>query len=246
MIGWLREITLDLTRHGLHGADLLRRRWQRVRRLDRLTLCTGALLPAVTVGAGLWSMSWFTSLEARPERERAALPPLQLDLKQPVREEPRRFLARSHLPRRREESVAGAPRLNAFFAQYDLVRVDDPRVWWESDNDHKDTEDDHLMHRALEEPFRRLVELVAQAGGTLEVHDAYRAEGIHAPKSLHREGRAVDMTCDQLGLEKLAKLAWAAGFDWVYHEVPRRGGAHVHASVREDRPRWSDLAQARD
>jgi D-alanyl-D-alanine dipeptidase len=124
-----------------------------------------------------------------------------------------------------------------FLAQYDLVRIDDPRVWWESDNDHKDTEDDHLFHRAMEEPFRRLVELVHQAGGTLEVHDAYRPEGIHAPLSLHREGRAVDVTCDQLGLEKLAKLAWAAGFDWVYHEVPRRGGAHVHASVREDRIR---------
>ena len=110
-------------------------------------------------------------------------------------------------------------------------------MWWESDNDEAqgDTEDDHLVHYALEESLRRVIELVVQEGGTLEVHDAYRATGVHSPKSLHKQGRAVDLTCDELGLERLAILTWAAGFDWLYHEAPKRGGHHVHASVRPDR-----------
>ena len=161
--------------------------------------------------------------------------PRSVDLTLPARPAPRSFPPRTHLPNRREEFVSGFP-CGRFFPKHDLVRVEDDRVWWESDQDKHDVEDDHLMHRSLEEPFRRLVELVAREGGVLKVQDAYRDEGIHAPKSLHKEGRAVDLTCDELGLEKLACLAWAAGFDWVYHEVPRSGGSHVHASVRADRP----------
>ncbi|MFC1452487.1 hypothetical protein ACFLSJ_03985 [Verrucomicrobiota bacterium] len=109
--------------------------------------------------------------------------------------------------------------------------IDDPRVWWESDNDDKDTEDDHSIHRSLEAPLRRLIELVHERGGALEVQDAYRAGGVHNPRSLHKEGRALDVTCDEMSLEDLAKLCWAAGFDWVYHE-DRGTGPHVHCSVR--------------
>ena len=159
------------------------------------------------------------------------------DLLEPVRQEPARFRARTHLPTRREDATSGAPQSGPFSEEKDLIRITDERVWWESDSDTNDTEDDHLMHAAMAEPMLRLIELVTRAGGTLEVHDAYRPEGVHAPKSLHREGRAVDLTCDQLGLEKLAKLAWAAGFDWVYYEAPKRGGAHVHASVKANRER---------
>ena len=114
----------------------------------------------------------------------------------------------------------------------DLIEVDDRRVWWESEHDKNDTENDHLMHVAMEIPFRRLVEQVVKAGGTLKVQDAYRASGIHASRSLHKEGRGIDLTCDEIGLEKLAKLTWAAGFDWVLFEAPKKGGWHVHASVR--------------
>jgi hypothetical protein len=158
-----------------------------------------------------------------------------MDYSMPVRDEPRRFKARTHLPRKPERFASGAVNAAAFFPKYDLVHVDDPRVWWESEHDSGDTEDDHIMHRSVEEPFRRLVELVARHGGTLKVQDAYRAEGIHAKRSLHKEGRALDLTCDELGLEKLSKLCWAAGFDWVYFEAPKRGGAHVHVSVRAER-----------
>jgi hypothetical protein len=184
-----------------------------------------------TVGWAAWRPRDLTPNESLLE----TLLPRDIDLTQAARPEPPRFPARSHMPARREDAVCGAP-AGHFFPRHDLVRVEDDRVWWESDNDRNDTEDDHLMHRSLEEPFRRLVELVTRAGGTLKVQDVYREQGIHSPQSLHKEGRAVDLTCDELGLERLSRLAWAAGFDWVYYEIPRNNGEHVHASVRPDRP----------
>lgn len=151
-----------------------------------------------------------------------------------IREQPERFRANTYMPRQREGVTSGSIDLETFSAGRDLVFVDDPRVWWESDNDSSDTECDHSMYRSLELPLRRLIELVTQAGGRLKVQDAYRASGVHNPRSLHKEGRALDLTCDELGLEKLAKLCWMAGFDWVYHEAKSRGGAHVHVSVRRE------------
>ncbi len=200
-----------------------------------------AVLFALVLVVGLSSVAFFPQPEPREALPPPSLPgwefeiPQVRDLHEPVRDEPRNFRARTTLPAIKEEIASGGPSPRFFYPAKDLIRIEDARVWWESDNDKNDTEDDHVFHRAMEEPMRRLIELVVRAGGSLEVHDAYRPEGIHAPKSLHREGRAVDITCDDLGLEKLAKLAWAAGFDWVYFEVPRNGGAHVHASVKADR-----------
>lgn len=244
MTPWLTALAAELHLHGRVAALAARDRWLRFRRLDRWTRTAGTVAPALVLVAGLWSTSAPASRNDMPVGWPSSTPPRVVDLTSPVRREPTRFLARSHLPPRREEDVAGALRPRTFFPQYDLLRVEDARVWWESDNDRADTEDDHLIHRAMEEPLRRLIELVSRAGGTLEVHDAYRPRGVHAEESLHREGRAVDITCDQLGLEKLAKLAWASGFDWVYYEVPRRGGAHVHASVREDHLRLAQVDPA--
>lgn len=158
-------------------------------------------------------------------------------LEQPLREEPAKFAPNHREPVRREVNASGAIGESMFMADYDLVHVDDPRVWWESDNDdhENDTEDDHLMHRAMEEPFRRLVNLVEQADGRLKVQDTYRAQGIHHARSLHKEGRAIDLTAEGISLSKLAKLTWAAGFDWVLFEAPRGSGSHIHASVRADR-----------
>ncbi len=160
--------------------------------------------------------------------------------KQPVapvaslRSIPSRFPANTHLPPKPEGEVSGSRDPELFSPGRDLVYVDDPRVFWESDSDENDDECDHSMHRAMEGPFRVLVDMVNDEGGTLEVQDAYRASGIHNNRSLHKEGRALDLTCDELGLERLAKLCWAAGFDWVYYEARGRGGAHVHCSVRRD------------
>lgn len=151
-----------------------------------------------------------------------------------VREIPKDFPANTHMPSTGEGATSGSIDLGTFSAGRDLTYFDDARVWWESDNDTNDTECDHSIHRALVAPLRRLIELVSQAGGTLEVHDAYRPSGIHAARSLHLEGRAIDVTCDELGLKELAKLCWAAGFDWVFYESKAKGGAHVHVSVRRD------------
>jgi hypothetical protein len=164
--------------------------------------------------------------------------PTRID--QPVRELLSKFPRRTRRPSFKEGTASVSIDEVSFDADRDLVLVFDDRVWWESDHDERsgDTEDDHLVHYALEESLRRVIELVVREGGTLEVHDAYRATGVHSPKSLHKQGRAVDLTCDELGLERLSILAWAAGFDWVYYEAPRRGGHHVHASVRPDRDRY--------
>ena len=166
----------------------------------------------------------------------------------PVRPFPEKFPRKTHLPDMKEAEASGGISNSLFSAGRDLVFVDDDRVWWESDNDgDEDDECDHSMHRAMELPFRRLVELCVASNATLRVQESYRASGIHSTLSLHKEGRAIDLTCPTLdpdcpnpekptfkSLEILAKMAWAAGFDWVYFEVPRASGPHIHASVRRD------------
>jgi hypothetical protein len=153
------------------------------------------------------------------------------DLAKPVREIPPNFRLSQSRPARTEADVSGPIELFDFNTSRDLVRVHDTRVWWESENDGhtRDTEDDHLMHWSVEEPFRRLVELVVREKGLLKVQDIYRAEGVHKAVSLHKQGRAVDLTCENMSLARLAALTYAAGFDWVLYE--RGGGHHVHASV---------------
>ena len=150
------------------------------------------------------------------------------------------------MPPVREALVVGFGDTGSFDPSRDLVYVEDPRVWWESDNSlDGDNEDDHLMHRACVEPFRRVVEMVTARGGRLKVHDAYRAAGIHSPRSLHRAGRALDLTCDGISLEELAKICWVSGFDWVYYEATARHGAHIHCSVKAEPPS-PDLAALPD
>jgi hypothetical protein len=173
----------------------------------------------------------------RPEIPPAGPPPappaqpLQVAADAP-RTEPARFPPRSCLPPVRESTACGAIDLDSFSPGRELTWVDDARVWWESDHDTAGEEDDHSMHRVIEAPLRKLVELVCREGGTLEVHDAYRPGGVHSDRSLHREGRALDVTCDQFPLEKLAKLCWVAGFDWVLYERGVKTGPHVHCSMR--------------
>jgi hypothetical protein len=172
----------------------------------------------------------------------------EVALLSPVRPFPDKFPRRTHLPDMKEAEASGAVSNSLFSAGRDLVFVEDDRVWWESDNDgEEDDECDHSMHRAMVLPFRRLVELCVASNATLRVQEAYRPSGIHSTLSLHKEGRALDLTCPTLdpdcpnpekptqkSLEMLSKLAWAAGFDWVYYECPKNSGPHVHASVRRD------------
>lgn len=150
----------------------------------------------------------------------------------PVRPIPARFPRDTHMPTEREGTVSGSIDLGTFSPGRSLTYVDDPDVRWESDNDKGDTEDDHTIHRSLELPLRRLIALVKERGATLKVQDTYRPALVHNPRSLHKEGRAVDVTAEGMALEELAKLCWAAGFDWVFHEASAKGGAHIHCSVR--------------
>lgn len=164
----------------------------------------------------------------------------------PVRDAPEKFPRDTYLPKMKEGEASGGIKPQGFSAGRDLIYVDDPRVWWESDHD-GDTDDecDHTMHKSMEEPFRRLVNLCEKAGWQLRVQETYRPDGIHATKSLHKEGRAIDITVDKepkltpfekiAAYEELAKLAWQAGFDWVYYEYRRGSGPHVHASVKRER-----------
>lgn len=144
----------------------------------------------------------------------------------------RKVAPRTHFPPRKELVVSGANDPELFRVEEDLVEYHDTTIWWESDHDGDwDTENDHLVHRDILPALIRLNALVLQEGATLKIQDAYREEGIHAPASLHREGRALDLTADGMSLARLAQLAVQAGFDWVYYESPKGGGAHIHASV---------------
>lgn len=229
------------------------------------TFWTGRFLPFVVhhlseiflFVAGLVLGLWFHSsptVEKVPEP--VELPEVKVietgpDLLNPVRPAPEQFKRDTTMPKNVSEGDAsGSITTGGFSAGRDLVYLDDPRVWWESDHDGEtDDECDHTFHVALEIPFRRLVNLVTAAGWQLRVQECYRPSGTHADRSLHKEGRAIDITVDRLegerltpfekiaAYEELSKLAWQAGFDWVYYEYKKGTGPHVHVSGRADGPR---------
>jgi len=190
-------------------------------RANILIVVAGLLSALVVFGVG----SRRSVVEEEPAVSVAA--PLLL-----VRDLPEAFPLGKYMPNRREPDVCGAFDPDRFSPGRDLVYVDDVRAWWESDNDKNDDECDHTVHAALRPALERLIGLAAQRGAVLKIQDAYRPIGIHHPLSLHREGRAIDVTCDDIAMEELAALAWAAGFDWVLHERGNRAnGPHIHASV---------------
>ena len=239
-MNWIREFFAELRFHVRHAWRVLFCDTDALPGLNhRLSMMSwmGALL---VIGTAVLFASRVPAHRVVPPLPRADAetvrrrPKLPADLTKPIREVPDRFRAGAKMPRAGEGATSISINEVDFDPEWDLVLVDDGRVWWESDNDKGDTENDHQVHWAMEEPLRRLIELVSEDGGTLKVQDSYRDEGIHASRSLHKQGRAVDLTCDELGLERLASLSWAAGFDWVYYEAPKRGGHHVHASVRPE------------
>jgi len=192
------------------------------------------LLTVVALSVGFFAgIRYQQSLPARSSPPPAVnhLPPA-LPVDQPIRPAPARFLPDTTHPDGKEFVVCGPIDLATFSSGRDLIYFDDPRVWFASDHAGNHEDDDHTIHRSLEESLRRLVELAARRHAHIKIHGAYRPIGIHLIRSLHREGRAVDLTSEELSLEDLAKLCWQSGFDWVYYESTVKTGAHVHASVK--------------
>lgn len=160
-----------------------------------------------------------------------------VDLTKPVRDAPKYFPPNSNMPKGKETLHSGPIDLKTFDPKRDLIRFEDSRVWFESDHDGDtdDGEDDHLIHRNMEIPLKRLVNLVTAKKGKLKIQDTYRpakANDIHMANSLHCEGRAIDLTSEGISLTELAKLCWQSGFDFVLYEVPKRSGVHLHCSVK--------------
>ena len=169
-----------------------------------------------------------------------------------VREAPETFPRNTWLPKIPEGEASGSNDPKLFSPGRDLVWFDDPRAWWKSDNRAPgDTGEDcaHSMHKSMVEPLTRLINLVEETPWTLKIQGCYETGGPHASRSLHKQGRAIDLTFgdpanpterlspDQMRVsyELLAKLAYQAGFDWVYYEYGSGTGPHVHASVRVER-----------
>jgi hypothetical protein len=189
------------------------------------------IVASLIAAAGIILVTVF--LAHRPSAPTAPPPTLKpLIAEEPPRTMPARFPPDTAMPDIKESIASGPINTNAFNANEELVRMENDNVWWESDNDQNDHEDDHLMHRNMKAPLNRLIVAVGEAGGRLKVQEAYRPSRIHNNRSLHREGRAIDVTCDEMTLETLAKLCWVSGFSWVYYEASGKGGAHIHCSIR--------------
>ncbi len=104
----------------------------------------------------------------------------------------------------------------------------------------------HMMQMSLIDPLRKLTLLTYnewQDGANLNINAAYDFQrNIHTTRSLHSEGRAIDLGLVVKGAKAgqglLARVAWLAheaGFDWSYNEW---AGAteifcnHVHVSKK--------------
>ena len=169
-----------------------------------------------------------------------------------VREKPETFPRNTWLPKLPEGEASGSNNPKLFSPGRDLVYFDDPRAWWKSDNRATtDTSEDcaHSMHKSMVEPLTRLINLVEGTPWILKIQGCYETGGPHSSRSLHKQGRAVDLTFGDpanpserlsqkdmlVAYEELAKLAYQAGFDWVFHEFGTGTGPHIHASVKVER-----------
>jgi hypothetical protein len=92
---------------------------------------------------------------------------------------------------------------------------------------------DRRMSRRTHERLHALAKLVDREwpGTRPRVTEAWDENIEHGEKSVHYEGRALDLTTSDMApakLGRLSALAREAGFDWVYFEDE----THIHVSVR--------------
>lgn len=92
---------------------------------------------------------------------------------------------------------------------------------------------DRRMSRRTHERLHALARLVEREwpGKKPRVTEAWDEDTEHGDKSVHYEGRALDLTVSDLDTTKLGRLSALsrdAGFDWVYFE----DATHVHVSTR--------------
>jgi len=95
-----------------------------------------------------------------------------------LRKKPEKFKPNTYLPRKKESAASGAIDLATFSPGKSLIYIDDKRVWWESDHDKGDIEDDHTIYFTMEKPLRRLIELVVQENATLIILETPLAQRV--------------------------------------------------------------------
>jgi hypothetical protein len=135
-------------------------------------------------------------------------------------------------PNRPEIATVGAPttivrRGSPEFAK--LVRNENPDIVFK---DEEGSGADHMMTKKVSDKLDALAALVKREwpGVKLRVTEAWDENLEHATRSVHYEGRGVDLTTspiDGTKLGRLARLAVDAGFEWVFFE----NKLHVHVSM---------------